>query len=190
MVRGQGRNAPSHLGFTLNELADKAAPTAPAGPFAFPRHTVASRLRLNRALVITEWRDKWLPFANSKALKLKKKKRVFLPNAWDGKGKQFIGLASDISTFSRFTRLITGHAPTGEYREHFFPQEPQGCTCLEEFQSRAHLLVNCPKYTYKFSSMISFNLAENNTNRIFKFLKENPTSFTFDDAPIDIYDPP
>ena len=37
----------SHLGFELNELADKAAVTTPVGPPAFPHHTLASKLRCN-----------------------------------------------------------------------------------------------------------------------------------------------
>ena len=181
---------PSHLGFQLNEDADKAAETAPIGPPDFPHHFIVSRLRMNRSLVINEWRLGWNIFAASKDLKLKKKKRPFLPNAWDGKGKQFCRMAQDISLFSHFARLISGHAPTGEYRQCFFPQEPHGCTCFEEFQTRSHLLVEYPKYSFRFSSMNAFNKANNNTSRIFKYLKENPTAFTFDDEPIDIYDPP
>ena len=38
--------------------------------------------------------------------------------------------------------------------------------------------------------MITFHLANDNTQKIVKFLKDNPTAFTFDDEPIDIYDPP
>ena len=142
---------PCHLGFALNELADKAAEQTPIGPPAFPHHSLASLLRKNRSLVINEWRLGWHIFAESKELKLKKKKCLYMPNAWDGKGKQFTKLAHNITLFSRFTRLISGHAPTGKYHQCFFPQEPRGCTCFEEFQSRSHLLVECPKYTFKFS---------------------------------------
>ena len=91
---------------------------------------------------------------------------------------------------SCFIRLVSGHAPTGDYRARFFPDEPRGCTCFEPEQTRSHLLVECPKYHNKFSSMFSFNLANDNTSKVFKFLKDNPTAFTFDDKPIDIYDPP
>ena len=181
---------PSHLGFEINELADKAADVTPIGPPPFPSHTIASRIRHNRSLVIFEWRQAWSMFANNKVLKLKKKKKPLLPNAWDGKGKQFISMAGDMITFSRFTRLVSGHAPTGEFRLRFFPHEPRGCTCFERFQSRSHLLTECPKYSFLFSSMASFHLANDNTKKIFRFLKENPTAFTFDDEPIDIYEPP
>ena len=37
---------------------------------------------------------------------------------------------------------------------------------------------------------MAFNSADNNTAKIFKFLKENPTAFTFEDEPIDIFEPP
>ena len=181
---------PSHLGFEINELADKAAEMTPIGPPPFPRHTLASRIRHNRSFLIAEWWGVWAPFAGTKAPKLKKKKKILLPNAWDGKGKQFISLAGDMVTFSRFTRLVSGHAPTGEFQQCFFPHEPRGCTCFEQFLSQSHLLMECPKYSFKFSSMFAFNVANNNTNKIFRFLKENPTAFTFDDEPIDIYEPP
>ena len=181
---------PSHLGFWLNELADTAVEHPPAGPPVLPCHSIVSRIRHNHSLVINEWRQHWQAFAASKELKLKKKKRPYMRNAWDGKGKQFIKLATDISLFSRFTRLILGHTPTGEYQLRFFPQEPCGCTCFEEFQSWSHLLVECPKYSSKFSSLTAFYKAHNNTKKIFRYLKENPDAFTFNDEPIDIYDPP
>ena len=118
------------------------------------------------------------------------KRKVLLPHAWDRHGKQFITLAGDITTLSRFTRLVSGHAPTGEYHQWFFPDEPHGCTCFQHFQTRSHLLVECPKYSSKVSSMIAFNLANNNVHTILKFLKKNPSAFTFEDEPIDIYDTP
>ena len=108
-----------------------------------------------------------------------------MPHTWDGKGKQFISLAGDIATFSRFTRLVSGHAPTGEFRQCFFPQEPRGCTCFEQFQSQSHLLTECPKYSF----MLAFNISDDNTNKSFRFLKENPTAFTLEDEPIDVYKP-
>ena len=181
---------PSHLGFHLNELADAAAEQIPIGPPAFPRPSLASHLCANQSLVIHEWRMGWRAFAESKELQLKRKNRLYLPNAWDGKGKQFSNLAHDIMMFSRFTRLVSGHAPTGEYRERFFPSKPRGCTCFAEFQTRSHLLVECPKYSSKFSSMIAFNKTLNNTYKIFRYLKDNPNAFTFVDEPIDIFEPP
>ena len=184
------RCMPSHIGFNINELADALADVPIIGPKPWPALNIAARIRHNRSLAVVEWRKEWQPFANRTALVLKKKRKVIMPQAWDGQGKQFLKQAGDIVTLSRFTRLVSGHAPTGEYRAQFFPDEPRGCTCLHEAQTRSHLLVDCPKYSPKFSSMISFHLANDNTSKVFKFLKDNPTAFTFDDEPIDIYDPP
>ena len=77
---------PSHLGFPINELADKLAGDRLIGPPPFLWHTLASRTHHNRSLVVTEWQDKWHTFADTKVLKLKKKKKAMLPNVWDGKG--------------------------------------------------------------------------------------------------------
>ena len=125
-------------------------------------------------------------FANSKELVLKKKRKPMLPHAWDSNGKQFIKIAGDITLYSRFIRLVSGHAPIGEYRSRFFPNEPRGCTCFEEYQTRSHLLVECPNYSNKFSSMYAFHVTNNNVHKIFTYLKDNPTAFTFDDEPKDI----
>ena len=108
---------PSHLGFHINELADSLADIPVIGPVQFPVHTVASRIRHNRALTVIEWRKDWAKFADRKELKLKKKRKTIMPHAWDNNGKQFLQLASNITSFSRFTRLISGHAPTGDYRQ-------------------------------------------------------------------------
>ena len=159
------------------------------GPAPFPAHTIALCIRLNRALAVKEWCTTWAAFADCKDLKLKKKKKSMMPHAWDNNGKQFITLAGDITTFSWFTRLVSGHTPTGEYCQCFFPDKPCRCTCLQQFQTWSHLLVECPNYTSKFSSMIAFHLSNNNVHQIFRFLKANPTAFTFDNEPIDIYDP-
>ena len=60
------RWVPSHLGFSINELADMDV--VPIGLYPFPQHTIASRIRFNRSLVIIEWRNIWSIFANMKAL--------------------------------------------------------------------------------------------------------------------------
>ena len=181
---------PGHLGFDINEHADRLADVAVIGPPPFPAHNIASQIWQNRTLAVKEWRITWATFADCKELKLKKKWKVMLPHAWDSNGKQFITLAGDITTFSRFMRLVSSHAPTGEYHQRFFPDEPRGCTCFQQYQTRSHLLVECPKYSFKFLSMVAFNLANNNIHKILRFLKENPSAFIFDDEPIDIYDPP
>lgn len=38
------------------------------------------------------------------------------------------------------------HSNTGEFRWRFFPDKDQDCPCGEEFQSREHILIHCPKH--------------------------------------------
>ena len=96
----------SHLGFAINELADKAADTSPIGPFPFPHPTIASRIRANKALAVHKWCDSWAPFAAAKALVLKKKKKILLPNAWDGKDKLFMQRAGDMVPLQGLCRAM------------------------------------------------------------------------------------
>ena len=181
---------PSHLGFHINELADKAAGSPPIGPFPTLHMTIASCLRDNRAAVVHKWRQVWQTFSANKELHLKKKKKEILPNAWDGKGKFFMRLSENMMQYSWFTRLVSGHTPTGEFRRRFFPTKPRRCTRFTRYQSHSHLLTECPRYISKFSSMVAFHVSENNTNKIVTFLKDNPLAFTFEDEPIDLYEPP
>ena len=50
---------PSHLGFNINELADKVADINPIGPFPLPHMTIASCIRDNKASIIHEWHAVW-----------------------------------------------------------------------------------------------------------------------------------
>ena len=181
---------PSHLGFKVNELADQAADATPIGLFPVPHMTITSCIRTNKASVIHEWRNTWHPFAERKALCLKKNKKVLLPNAWDGKDKYFMRITGNPILYSRFIHTVSGHAPTGKFHSRFFPHKPRGCTCFARLQSHTHILTECPKYISKFSSMLSFHNLEKNTNKIITFLKDNPLAFTFEDEPIDLYEPP
>ncbi|KAF8628638.1 hypothetical protein AX15_003772 [Amanita polypyramis BW_CC] len=66
----------------------------------------------------------------------------------------FIVVSKDnIKTMTRLTRIVTNHAPTGEYRRRFFPREPQNCRFDNEFHSRAHILVKCSNYEKRFKSL-------------------------------------
>ncbi|KAF8632076.1 hypothetical protein AX14_010857, partial [Amanita brunnescens Koide BX004] len=58
------------------------------------------------------------------------------------------------SHLSRIAHAITNHAPTGEYRTHFFPDDPTGCPWCDRraLQTRAHILTECPGYVNKLPS--------------------------------------
>ncbi|KAF8067880.1 hypothetical protein FPV67DRAFT_1395201, partial [Lyophyllum atratum] len=48
--------------------------------------------------------------------------------------------------FSRLTQSRTRHAFIGEYYAKFVPTESVECPCGEEFQSREHVITQCPRY--------------------------------------------
>lgn len=93
---------------------------------------------------------------------------------------------------ARFIRCLTNHAPTGYYRDRFRSSlnEPTLCTLHSgppAYHTREHVLFHCDHYTRKFrhsciedllSSMDPFYDIE-------EFLQDNPTAFSFDDAPDD-----
>jgi len=79
------------------------------------------------------------------------------------------------SLCARLTCLITNHAPIGEYRKRFFPQEESLCNCSANIiETRDRILYECRKYNETWRppdlSIVS----------ILTFLKENPNAFSFD----------
>ncbi|KAJ7705620.1 hypothetical protein B0H16DRAFT_1312765 [Mycena metata] len=48
--------------------------------------------------------------------------------------------------FGRVTQCRIGHCFTGEYYSKFVPSENVDCPCGEAFQTREHLLRECPQY--------------------------------------------
>lgn len=93
------------------------------------------------------------------------------------------------SLAARAVRMILNHAPTGEYRSKFFPFESTTCNWCNELQTRKHILFWCTHY----QRPPDFTLAQYLTKRdplpsLLKFLADNPTAFTFDDAPLNAED--
>ncbi|KAJ7016215.1 hypothetical protein C8F04DRAFT_982495 [Mycena alexandri] len=56
----------------------------------------------------------------------------------------FISLKREV--FGRVTQCRIGHCFTGEYYSQFVPSEGIDCPCGEQFQTREHLLRECPQY--------------------------------------------
>ncbi|OJT13709.1 hypothetical protein TRAPUB_9745 [Trametes pubescens] len=91
---------------------------------------------------------------------------------------------------ARFIRCITNHAPTGYYRDRFRSQhrEPTLCTLHSgppAYHTREHVLLHCDHYTRKFRYSSIEHLLESMDPfyDIQQFLQDNPTAFSFDDAP-------
>jgi len=56
-------------------------------------------------------------------------------------------LGHSISLCARATRAISSHAPIGEYRARFFPQETCACPCGQSnIETRLHILTECTRF--------------------------------------------
>ena len=84
-------------------------------------------------------------------------------------------LGHSITLCARATRAILNHAPIGEYRAQFHPQEPAACPCGEvDLKTRAHILTDCPRFTKDRVTLPHPCLGD-----LIKFLTSNPTAFAF-----------
>ncbi|KAF8627668.1 hypothetical protein AX15_004308 [Amanita polypyramis BW_CC] len=71
-------------------------------------------------------------------LRLKYKGKRIGPTLGSRKNAFIIASKDNIKILSRLTRIVTNHAPTGEYRQRFFPTEPTTCQYDNDFQTRSH----------------------------------------------------
>jgi hypothetical protein len=60
--------------------------------------------------------------------------------------KHFKALDGKREVFGRLTQCRIGHGYIGEYYSKFVPSENVDCPCGEAFQTREHLLCECPQY--------------------------------------------
>ena len=75
------------------------------------------------------------------------------------------------------TRAITNHAPIGEYRLRFFPNEEFKCPCsLYPIESRRYILHQC----VRFNSY--WNPRKDSLSHFIMFLEFNPNAFSFCDS--------
>jgi hypothetical protein len=81
---------------------------------------------------------------------------------------------------ARMVRGLTGHAPIGDYRQRFFPEEPSQCMCGSPFESVIHIIHLCPLWSRDASPAKRVQL------EVFKrFLKVNPRVFEFPGADLE-----
>jgi len=81
------------------------------------------------------------------------------------------------SLCARFTRMTTGHAPIGEYRQRFFPHLPISYLCGKaEVQTQEHIIMECDTHD---PSTRPCNII---INSFVHFLVDNPSAFSFDNS--------
>jgi len=78
------------------------------------------------------------------------------------------------STCARMTRLITNHAPIGEYYKRFFPHKEYTCPCSSRcIETRTYILHECTRYNE------AWWLPDYSVFSLLMFLKENSEAFCF-----------
>ena len=187
------RFTPSHQGIAGNERADeltkaglRLCPTNP--PQILRSHFLSQHKRRTEH----DWQQRWkdTTYRGSQWLPIRRKKKVFKPSFAKDARNFFHNMAKgDASHLSRIAHVLTNHAPTGEYRTRFFPDEPTACPHCDEdtLQTRRHILAECPWYVNAFASMTDWGKNRRNDKALVGFLDENPSAFTFGDCPLDVH---
>lgn len=124
----------------------------------------------------------WLPICQ--------KKKIFKPSGAKDTCNFFHNMAKgDPSQLSRISYAMTSHAPTGEYRMQFFPDQPAHCPhCGEDtLLSRQHVFCECPWYVTHFASLTDWGSQRRNNKILSGFLQKNPTAFSFGELPQDVH---
>ena len=185
---------PSHVGIEGNECADKltkqGAALGPAIPIRILRSNFISQFK-------REMTTHWCILATSQSYKgrswmpIKRKRRTFKPDVVNKSCKNFFMALSgnDITTLSRMARTLTNHAPTGEYRRRFHPEQPTFCkTCGPETEhTRSHALFSCTKYEPLAVSFTDWKNDRHNDKAWKKFFQANPSALTFGDLLDDVH---
>ncbi|KAF8730035.1 hypothetical protein AX14_005799 [Amanita brunnescens Koide BX004] len=131
---------PSHEGIDGNERADQLTkaglercPTNP--PLILRSHFVSE----HRRRAEHKWQQRWkdVTYRGSQWLPIRRKKKVFKPSLAKQARNFFHNMAKgEPNHLSRIAHVLTNHAPTGEYRTRFFPNEPTACPHCSEDTTR------------------------------------------------------
>jgi len=101
-------------------------------------------------------------------------KDIGLSYTKDGPWLQLFGHSNTLCACA--TRAITNHAPIGEYRLRFFPNEEFKCLCGNySIESRKHILHNCMRFNGYW------NPRRDLLSHFVIFLIANPNAFVFID---------
>ncbi|KAF8651169.1 hypothetical protein AX14_008490 [Amanita brunnescens Koide BX004] len=132
---------PSHSGVEGNERADRLTKLGAAiAPIVPPRILISNFISDHIHRMNLHWRilaasrsfrgQQWLP--------IRRRKKPFRPAIHNKAATNFFYILSgnDIAMLSRMARAITNHAPTGEYRQRFYPNLNSHCpTCPGQLMS-------------------------------------------------------
>lgn len=169
---------PGHKGVELNERVDAMTNEA------YDLHPPITRLSYAhaRAVITKRVMDDWR--------KMPSRGTKFFPasirnSRTCAKGGPIIATVGDSPTLtSRLTRAVLAHAPIGEYRRKYFPDEPYTCPLCDVPETRHHILESCPLYfrSRRAGFVTSVTSSRRPLSLLKEFLTNNPIAFTFEAA--------
>ena len=187
------RYCPSHSSIEGNERANRLTKQGAAiAPLSPPRILLSNFVNDHVKRMTLHWRTLFTSrsFKGQQWLPIRHKKKVLKPAIRNKSISNFFFniSANDIGTLSRMARALTNHAPTGEYRTRFYPEQDPYCpTCPQHVQSRTHILFHCSRYSPLHSSMTNWSRDRDNCKTWKTFFSRNPSAFTFGDLPDDVH---
>jgi hypothetical protein len=147
---------PSHHKIPGNERADRLAKRACAAalPDTFPLRTITHLKRQANERLASDVKAKWSQTPPSGAFGV--------ADQFPPKRKppaHFTCTPREV--YGRLIQARTGHAFTGEYYHKMnIREESEGCPCGASLQTRAHVIVTCPRYVPYRASIMEFRPGE------------------------------
>ncbi|ETW75604.1 hypothetical protein HETIRDRAFT_426112 [Heterobasidion irregulare TC 32-1] len=171
---------PGHSGIPHQEEADALAKSALKGNHpaftsaSFLKQKAYTSLLASWQLLMTSTKYSGRDFPRQRAFR----------KVSSTKSQLLLMVGGSNSLAARAARLILNHGPTGEYRTKFFPYETTTCNWCRETQTRTHILFWCTHYQRPPDFTVAKYLTSRNPLRgLIQFLRDNPSAFTFEDAP-------
>ena len=172
------RRAPTPSSGTIpgNERANKLA-TIGGGSQPFIPLALRGNFLSNYVQNMDSWRKAQAPtqeYRGRQWLAIRCKRKWFLPRICNKTNANFFLRAAkdSITAMARIAHCITNDAPTGEYRQRFFPGKPTHCaTCgPDTLLLRKHILCHCPRHAPLAPSINDWQHSRNNGKLLFTFL--------------------
>ncbi|KAF8624181.1 hypothetical protein AX15_006008 [Amanita polypyramis BW_CC] len=165
---------PAHMGILENELVDRIASEVTIHDIPIKTTLEASITKIKKdEYALWDSNTRKHNALGHEYLRLKFKGKRIGPSLGSRRNAFIIASKDNIKIMSRLTRIITNHAPTGEYRRRFFPREPQNCQFDNEFHSRNHILCHCTSYKNRFYSIHSLCRRKEGLEKIVEYLEKN-----------------
>jgi len=172
-------HCPNKLEWPRHTLVDKETKSSHTTPILPEKNLFLFSKKKECDLILESWQQS---FKDSKKkgqlfLEFKDDNEKVLKPTYSKGGSWLLYIGISNSVCARFTCMMLGHAPIGEYRQRFFPNTPIHCPCEEaDVKTREHIFMQCKLFD---SSSRPRDIC---ISSFVEFIIGNPTSFCFDNG--------